>query len=220
MSSKHPPSTRPRTIDGLVHWLSVEHPEWLQDALWLRYTQLKKKYQRGPKQLMHPPPTTRAIPPPASSRVLILPSIPPADCTDLLSTLPHDLRLEIFSFLFAPYVDKSEAGVPFAKYIPERLYWTHAYNQLALVNRTWRDQVEAFCSHQLLVLKQAVSVVDDYEVWEPWRGLRTYTSCARMELVVRLMDYCAFCGKMQMRIANAWPGLRCCHGCELKRRPR
>lgn len=146
----------PTSLDGLIHRISIENPKWLRHALWLRCAQIQRNKRQCTKQgiARHQWFTAPNSPYPAPLRVLILPEIPPCHSSDRLSVLPHDIRMEILSFLFLPAIERigESAPNPFDRGSFRQI---HVYSQLALVNRIWRDQVEAFCSHQLLVLKQA-----------------------------------------------------------------
>lgn len=74
-------------------------------------------------------------------------------------------------------------------------YISDTLNKLALVSREWYGEVEAYCSHTLLVWKQKVEdeSVERWQgsCWVEWSNLVTFTSSARMELVVRNRNYCA-----------------------------
>lgn len=105
----------------------------------------------------------------------ILPSTPPSSGNDHLSALPHDLCVEILSYLMLPGIRNDFIDLEFEE---EGSY----LKQLALVSKTWRVQVEAFRSHKLLVWKQRVEDNIDRKRgwWVEWRQLPTFTSCARM----------------------------------------
>lgn len=186
-------------LNKLARWLYRHDGEWFADALWLRYTKIAKVvYSHYHYRLLSSGKTARRerIPeveePPMPYD--ILPAIPPCDGLDPFSALPHDLRFEILSYLLLPNI-RMRLGSP------EVI--GHALNSMALVSRSWRDQVEAFCDHALLAWRQAVRKSDSSgffafhykpDLWVEWRALKTYTSCARMEYVFRTRTCCAFCG--------------------------
>lgn len=217
----------------LVHWLYEHDKGWLMDACWLRYQKLSsvvysrrwrgcrhwseevksqsERYAAAQKEpRVSDLPFADAILPPPS------PSASPKQI-DRLSALPYDIRVEILSYLLLPDC-RIEPGSDNDFQVR---FGGHNLNRLALVSRFWRDQVEAFCSHFLLVWKQIVaeeytwggSLVD----WDPWKDrkrLHTYTSCARMEYVHRALTYCAYCGR-EVKICSSriWVGLVSCGYC-------
>ena len=190
-------------LNKLVHWLHRHDGEWLADALWLRYTKVAKVVYSNRAYIMtHLDRVneglikdTKYFPeeePPIPYN--ILPAMQPCDEIDRLSALPHDLRVEILSYLLRPN---------FKMRLGEAEIVDHPLNRVALVSRSWRDQVDAFCGHELLVWKQRVrrcemamfpTQHDEIDSWIEWRALKSYTSCARMEYVFRTRTCCALCG--------------------------
>jgi hypothetical protein len=63
----------------------------------------------------------------------ILPMIQASDKNDIdsLSALPHDIRVEILSYLLLPERHRDMQGV--------LMFSGHPLNRLALVSRAWRD---------------------------------------------------------------------------------
>lgn len=210
------PSIAPNDLPRLMKWLYLFDREFLCDNLWPRYDKFKRQaYQIQPSPQTHAgiqaPPHRRQLPPRVCDelppRVLVLPKAPSCHLQDRLTALPPDIRLYILEFLLKPlpvpppvqpeYEQENEEGDRHRHevntYVLPRLRPPHPLNQLASTSKTWRDQVGVFYRHQLLVLKQQIAL-GRQDSWVPWRELRTYTSCARMELVVRLSECCAFCG--------------------------
>ena len=223
------PRIAPNDLPRLIKWLYAVDREFLSDALWLRYDRLIRQARQNHKILQKTcdgnlprPSAVHNEPPP---HVPILREAPRCDVKDRLTFLPHDIRMIILEFLLKPLpvpketkdvVDIDPQGGRYCwqnTYVPPRCRPPHPLNQIAGTSKAWRDLVDAFCGHQLLVLKQQIALgrQDD---WVPWRELRTYTSCARMELVVRLSEYCAFCGRETISQSEKWPGLTCCGPCE------
>jgi hypothetical protein len=226
------PNIAPNDLPRLMKWLYVVDRGFLGDALWLRYEGLKRqarhshlilqKYACGLDETSC---KVRCEQPP---HILISSKAPPCGTKDYLTILPPDLRLAILEFLLKPlplpprpkimldleeceemgYEEDTSYHYAFPRPRP-----SHPLNQLAATSKTWRDQVEGFCDHQLLVLKQQV-VLGRQDNWVPWRQLRVYTTCARMELVVRLSECCAFCGMETVSQSEKWPGLTVCGPCE------
>jgi len=138
-------------LEKLVRWFYRRDAEWMADALWLRYTKVARSMYRnkgryrfgfqgriwknGMLALKSPDQ------PPMSYN--ILPTTQPFDVVDRLSALSEDIRLEVLSCLMFPDVLSPQIG-------------RHPLNSVALVSRAWRAQVDAFCSHALLVWKQRV----------------------------------------------------------------
>ena len=221
------PHIAPNDLPRLIKWLYAIDREFLGDALWLRYDRLKWQARHTYKILQRPHDGTPAFPKPSavhtepSPHVLVLSEALKCDVRDHLTALPYDVRVNILEFLLKPLPalppdqteDESEDDYSDWKdYILPRRRPPHPLNQLAGTSKVWRDLVEAFCGHQLLVLKQQIAL-GRQDAWVPWRELRTYTSCARMELVVRLSDCCAFCGMETILQSEKWPGLTCCGPC-------
>jgi hypothetical protein len=204
------PHIAPNDLPRLIKWLYAIDREFLDEALWLRYDKLSRQARRAHeilqicpiKELSFQRQTLPAIHSEPSPQVLISSKASSCDFKDRLTDLPHNIRLAILEFLLKPLPalppepaedESDEESNDWMNYILPRRRPSHPLNQLAGTSRTWRDLVEAFCGHQLLVLKQQIALGRQDE-WVAWRGLRTYTSCARMELVVRLSECCAFCG--------------------------
>jgi hypothetical protein len=221
-----------------MNWLYAVNREFLADALWLRYDKLNRqarhtlhtlKVLSRPSREEVPSPCRRRTLPAfhseSSPQGLVLSEASKRDVKDHLTSLPYDIRLIILEFLLKPLPvpketievveDDSDGGTYCWEntYVPPRRRASHPLNQLAATSKLWRDEVEAFCGRQLIVLKQKITLgrQDD---WVPWRELRTYTSCSRMELVVRLSERCAFCGIETISQSEKWPGLTCCRPCE------
>jgi len=187
-------------LNKLIHWLGCHNGEWLADALWLRYTKVAKVvYSNRPFLMNHRDRVSKEViwdtkywpaeQPPIPYH--ILPATRPCDKIDRLSGLPHDLRVEILSYLLLPNI-RVRLGCPEIV--------DHTLNSMALVSKSWRDQEDAFCGHALLVWKQSVSKASASEYlanldsWVEWRALKSYTSCARMEYVFRTRTFCVLCG--------------------------
>lgn len=221
----------------LLRWMLEHDEEWLLDACWLRYLKVSKivygretawenealwaereeaaAAQKGSRTIQTHLPMPNTILPPSSSSS--------SKGRDHLSALPHDVRYEILSYLLLPDFEGNDddfleeishcaSNFGDVRSHQRGTFGGHNLNRLALASRTWRDQVEAFCSHQLIVYKQMVAARCEGEGrWVEWRKLGTYTTCARMEFVVRAMGYCAFCGvEAKKRSSRSWPGLVCC----------
>ena len=190
-------------LNKLVLWLNSHDGEWLADALWLRYAKVAKVIYSNYSFLMEQQRQvskgqirgTECLPeedPPMPYN--ILPAMQLCEGIDRLSALPHDLRVEILSYLLLPNL-KMRCRC-----------WEIADNtlkSLALVSRSWRDQVDAFCGHALLAWKQKVARGEAWKYhfdhgepdsWVEWRALKSYTSCARMEYVFRTRTCCVLCG--------------------------
>jgi hypothetical protein len=190
-------------LNKLIHWLDRHDGEWLADALWLRYTKVAKVvYSDRSFLITHRDRVstgvikeTKCFPkenPPMPYN--ILPIMQSHDEVDRLSGLPHDIRVEILSYLLLPNINMRLG-------CPEIV--DHPLNSVALVSRSWRDQVDAFYGHALLVWKQRVrkgsaaeyfANFDELDSWVEWWALKSYTSCARMEYVFRSRTCCALCG--------------------------
>lgn len=218
----------------LVHWLYEHDKEWLMDACWLRYQKVSSvvysrrwrdcrqwseaevKSQREAYAAAQKEPRTCDLP---FANAILPPPSPSASPKqiDRLSALPHDTRVEILSYLLLPDC-RVESGPDIDFQVR---FGGHNLNRLALVSRFWRDQVEAFCSHFLLVWKQIVA--EEYtcgdslvawDSWVDWERLHTYTLCARMEYVHRALRYCAYCGRDAKRCSSGiWVGLVSCGDC-------
>ncbi|KAM0711389.1 hypothetical protein Q7P35_002129 [Cladosporium inversicolor] len=225
----------PNDLPRLIKWLYAIDREFPGDALWLRYDKLKRQAHHTLQTLQestgdeHPFPFRRRTLPPAHSEpsphVVVPSEASKRDFKDHLTSLPHDIRLIILEFLLKPLPVPEETkeveqhdseGRKWSRmydYVPPRRRPPHPLNQIASTPKAWRDLLDAFCGHELLILKQQIALgrQDD---WVPWRELRTYTSCARMELVVRLSECCAFCGIATVTQSKRWPGLTCCGPCE------
>jgi hypothetical protein len=104
-----------------------------------------------------------------SPQVFVSPARSTCDTKDHLTHLPYDIRLTILEFLLKPRplpprpkVIKEgweEMGeVEDTSYEIPRPRPPHPLNQLAATSKLWRDQVEAFCGHRLLVLKQQIAL--------------------------------------------------------------
>jgi hypothetical protein len=191
-------------LNKLVLWLNRHDGEWLGDALWLRYARIATVVYSNPSRLVkdqdraskgviedtefYPEEEDPPIP------YNILPAMQHCDEIDRLGALPHNVRVEILSYLLLPNFQMRMGA-------PEMI--DHTLNSVALVSRSWRDQVDAFCGHALLVWKQRVKRSNPSDLWalhgEPdswaeWRELKSYTSCARMEYVFRTRTCCVLCG--------------------------
>lgn len=222
------PHIAPNDLPRLIKWLYAIDREFLGDALWLRYDRLKRQAHHTYELLQRPYDGNLAFSKPSaahtqpSPHVLVLSEASKCGVKDHLTALPHDIRLTILEFLLKPLPvlppdqteDESEDDLyDWKNYILPRRRPPHPLNELAGTSKVWRDLVEAFCGHQMLVLKQQIALGRRDE-WVSWRELRTYTSCARMELVVRLSECCAFCGVETIMQSEKWPGLTCCSPCE------
>lgn len=222
------PHIAPDDLPRLIKWLYAIDREFLGDVLWLRYDRLKRQARHTCEVLQRSCdgglafPTPSAVHPQPSPHLLVLSEPSKCGVKDYLTILPHDIRLTSLEFLLkplpvpAPEQTEDESKDDFydwKDYILPRRRPSHPLNQLAGTSITWRDLVEAFCGYQLLVLKQQIALGRQDE-WVSWRELRAYTSCARMELVVRLSDCCAFCGVETILQSKQWPGLTCCGPCE------
>lgn len=199
-------------LTRLLDWFFEHDAEWMTDALWLRYIKLAKRIYSGDGGFGSPGmwkqrEIEQAKLPFAKKKLKlqkppipceILPSLAPSDGHSCLSTLPHDLRVEVLSYLVLPDVAEVNCW--------ERKLGSNALNKLALVSREWYDQVEAYCSHTLLVWKQKVEdeSVERWQgfCWIEWSNLVTFTSSARMELVVRNRNYCASCGQKADQVSS------------------
>lgn len=98
----------------------------------------------------------------------ILLEISSHDETDRFSALPHDILVEVLGHLRLPDVRKDRHGNSVAA--------GHPLCSLALVSKGWRDQVEAFCNHSLLVWKHEAETrraSGDGSNWVGWRKLAT-----------------------------------------------
>jgi hypothetical protein len=136
--------------------------------------------------------------------------MPPSDEVDRLSALPHDIRVEILSYLLLPNLRRKGYGSITTA--------GHTLDNLAPASKVWRDQVEAFCGHFLLTWKhkaEAQCETGDTSGWVEWRDLATYTANARTEYVFRARRYCNACGEPANRFSRKWPELLCCEGCEI-----
>jgi len=209
-------------LDNLVQWFREHDTDWMADALWLRYLKIGR-------QVYHPNQSDLAWefreahfnslpyvkkkprkPPPFTLE--ILPGIPPHDGIDRLSALPRDIRVEILSHLGLPDVRIDKCG--------NIVTAGHALSNLVLVSKGWRDQVEAFCGHSLLVWKHAAEaqrVNGDASKWVGWRELATYTANARMEYVFRMRKYCSVCARLttELRLSSERPGRLICAVCQV-----
>jgi hypothetical protein len=206
-------------LDKLMGWFHEHDAEWMSDALWLRYLKIARRVYRSSNSdrtwELHEAhfdqlPFARKAPqsPPFPTR--ILPEVPPSDGVDRLIALPHDIRIEILSYLLVPEL----RGNVYGGVVMSR----HALNNLALASKGWRDQVEAICGHFLLTCKHKVDdqcECGDPSRWVEWRKLSTYTANARMEYVIRARRYCSGCGEPASRLSIKWPGLLCCESCEM-----
>jgi hypothetical protein len=208
-------------LNKLVQWFHEHDPDWMADALWLRYLRIGRQiYQLKHSdleweireaqfdQLLSTKKRKVESRPPFAFE--ILPEIPPRDGIDRLSALPHDIRVEVLSHLRLPDVRIDIYG--------NSVVAGHALSSLALVSKGWRDQVEAFCDHSLLVWKhEAEARLESGESskWVGWRKLATYTANARMEYVFRTRKYCGVCLQppRQLWVSMKWPGFLCCDEC-------
>lgn len=229
------PHIAPNDLPRLIKWLYAIDREFLGDALWLRYDKLKRQARYTLQTLQRPPGdeppfpfrgrTLPGVHNKPSTPVLVPSEAPRVNVKDHLTLRPHDIRLIILEFLLKPlpapketkeveeYDSDGRAWYWTDNWVPPRRRPPHPLNQIAGTSKAWRDMVDAFCGRELLILKQQIALgrQDD---WVPWRELRTYTSCARMELVVRLSECCAFCGIETVTQSKKWPGLTCCGPCE------
>lgn len=88
---------------------------------------------------------------------------------------------------------------------------------LGLVSKSWRNQVETFCSHLLLVWKHEVDArrrCCEPSGWVGKRKLATYTANARMEHMLRMKNYCGVCGKLLRTLPSLSGGRLCCFDCK------
>jgi hypothetical protein len=224
------PHIAPHDLPRLINWLYLIDRDFLGDALWLRYDKLKQQAHHTHEilqrscdgELAFPRPVPSAVHKEPRPHVLLSSKASRCDAKDHLTPLPHDIRLTILEFPLKPLPvsppdqteDESDDELQDWKdYILPRRRPPHPLNQLAGTSKAWRDLVEAFCGRQLIVLKQQIALGRQDE-WVSWRELRTYTSCARMELVVRLSECCAFCGVETIMQSEKWLGLTCCAPCE------
>ncbi|KAM0711388.1 hypothetical protein Q7P35_002128 [Cladosporium inversicolor] len=218
-------------LDKLVQWFHEHDPDWMADALWLRYLKIRR-------EIYHPnnnnnnnnnnsdtvwaqreadfdqlPFINRqnelmaALP----FAIKILPEISLHDEINRFSALPYDIRIEVLSHLRLPDVRMDRHGNGVAA--------GHPLCSLALASKGWRDQVEAFCGHSLLVWKhEAEARLESVDIsnWVGWRTLATYTANARMEYAFRTRKYCGVCVQpaRQIWMSRKWPGLPCCDVCE------
>jgi len=206
-------------LDKLVQWLHEHDPDWMSDALWLRYVKLSSQvyhtqdecgfaWEVREAHFDQLPFATKALQN-SPFPFAILPEVPPSHEVDRLSALPHDIRVKILSYLLLPEV---RDGI----YCGSKVVAAHPLNRLALASKAWRVQVEAFCSHSLLVWRheaEARCEGGDVSEWVEWRDLATYTANARMEYVFKLRKYCGVCGRPTTQFARSgW--LLCCEDCE------
>lgn len=213
------PHIAPNDLPRLMKWLYAIDREFLGDALWLRYDRLTRQahhthefrqmcpVEERPLRMQTLPEVHGEL----SPHFLISSDTSRCDVKDRLTGLPYDVRWTILEFLLKPLpvllldpkYEEEEEDLDWINYTLPRLRPSHPLNQLAATSQAWRDLVEVFCGHQLLVLKQQIALgrKDD---WVPWRELRTFTSCARMELVVRMSECCAFCGSETITQSEKW----------------
>jgi hypothetical protein len=210
-------------LDILVQWFREHDPDWMADALWLRYLKISKQIYlpihsdliwkareaEFDQPLMIKNRKVESPPPPFAFGILL--GIPPLNGIDRLSALPHDVRLEVLSHLRLPDVRIDIYG--------NSVTAAHPLSNLALVSRGWRDQLEAFCNHSLLVWGHGAEArleCGDASNWVAWRELATYTADARMEWVFRTRKYCGVCGQpvKQLWLSRKWSGLLCCNECK------
>ena len=222
------PHTAPNDLPRLMKWLYAVDREFLADALWLRFDRLTRQAHythqvlqiSSDDRLLFPTPTLPAVHSEPLQHVYVSSGTPRCDVKDHLTVLPYHVRLNILEFLLKPLPvlpleqtkddEADEESYDWMNYVLPRLRPPHPLNQLAATSKAWRDQVEAFCGHQLLVLKQQIALgrQDD---WVSWRRLRTFTNCARMELVVRVSECCAFCGRETITQSKKWYGNEGCN---------
>jgi len=205
-------------LHKLIQWFHEHDPDWMADALWLRYLkigkqvyQLDESYQACKRRVAESDEFQRSrretpIPP------FALDVLPPSDGIDRLSALPHDIRIEVLSHLRLLETRIDVRG--------NKITARHPLSSLALVSKGWRDQVEACCSHFLLVWKheaEAQHKSGEASNWIEWRELATYTASARMEYVFRTRKHCGVCGQplRQLSLSKRWPWLLSCDDCEL-----
>ena len=194
------PHIAPNDLPRLIKWLYAIDLEFLNDALWLRYDRLKRQASHTYEALQNSYDGQFAFRKPSAvhtqplPHILVISEASRCGVKDQLTVLPHNIRQTIFEFLLKPLPvllpkqtqDEFEDELyDWKDYILPRRRPSHPLNQLAGTSKAWRDLVEASCGHQLLVLKQQVALGRQDE-WVSWRELRTYTSCARMALVVSL----------------------------------
>jgi len=226
MTTSWSPSNLPTDqtdLKKLVQWFREHDSDWMADALWLRYLKIAKQvYQPRDSDLLWkkreadfdqlPFNKKSKGKTPLPFTFEILPEIPPRDEIDRLSALPHDIRVGVLSHLRLPDVREDIYG--------NSVTVRHPLSNLALVSRGWRDQVEAFCDHSLLVWKHEAGARRELGAassWVGWRELATYTANARMEYVFRTRRYCGVCVQpaRQLRLSREWPELVCCDDCEV-----
>jgi len=229
------PNIAPDDLPRLMKLLYIIDREFLGDALWLRFEILERQAHQSYHIMQeyanleaHPYPLGREIVPAVNSKppphVLNSFKESSSEVKDHLTRLPYDIRLTILEFLLKPLPLPPQPEIiekdwdPWGEveeitYVFSRPRPPHPLNQLAATSKVWRHEVEAFCGRQLLILKQQI-VLGRQDDWVPWRELRMYTSCARMELVVRLGECCAFCGMETVSQSQKWPGLTSCGPCE------
>jgi hypothetical protein len=205
-------------LSTLVDWFYAHDADWMVDALWLRYLKIAKQVYHSDEMALEwsferlhygkEGSKNKQVPLPCA----ILPETraPDKGDVDRPGALPHDIRVEILSYLFLPERQPDMYGC--------LMFSGHPLNKLALVSEASRDQVDGFCGHSLLVWKQLVEGRDKsfntYDpAWVEWRKLVTYTPNARMEYMVRLKKYCGFCGARTKMLSMRWPGLLCCQIC-------
>lgn len=165
------PHIAPNDLPRLIKWLYAIDRELLNDALWLRYDRLSRQAHRTHEILQICPfkelpcqrQTLPAVHSEPSPHVLISSKASSCDFKDRLTDLPHDIRLTVLEFLLKPLPvlppeptedESDEESNEWINYILPRRRPPHPLNQLAGTSKTWRDLVETFCDHQLLVLKQ------------------------------------------------------------------
>lgn len=208
-------------LDELVQWFREHDPDWMADALWLRYLKIGKEvYQPNQSDLVWevreahydslPHFEKNAQDHPLFTLEILL-GLPPHDGIDRLSALPRGIRVEILSQLGLPDVRIDKCG--------NIVTAGHALSKLALVSKGWRYQVEAFCGHSLLVWKHAAEAQresGDASKWVGWRVLVTYRANARMEYVFRRRKYCGVRARptAELRLSSEWPGMLLCDVCE------
>lgn len=203
-------------LDKLVKWFREHDPAWMADALWLRYLKIGKQVyepdialQSRETQLDQLPSIDREVqnsPPLACN---ILPDNPQCAKPDHLSALPHDIRVEILSHLRLPDLRIDILGKCDVA--------GHPISSLGLVSKSWRNQVETFCSHLLLVWKHEVDArrrCCEPSGWVGKRKLATYTANARMEYMLRMKNYCGVCGKLLRTLPSLSGGRLCCFDCK------
>lgn len=122
---------------------------------------------------------------------------------DKLSVLPVDVLFNIFSiFLLYEYVDDWD------KDSHPNSFALHPYAMIALLSRHLRDQIEAYCTHELKVLRNKASCYRDRSSGKG-RGPR------RFALLKWLACRCVFCGVQSWRTSDFMSsGLSCCEQCD------